>query len=272
MTACAATAASETGSRSCWRRSIPGRKRWPLSLPRHGRRKRICADALRAKPALDGRSTTAPRARRTYRSPSPTILDPLHRANRLVTAGATGARRYHDKTTRLPPSSPISEVAKEETSRRVMIMGIHIRFGLSRAAIAAVLLLPAVQGLAQTPEPSAGNPAINNTPAPSSGGTVSPSMASPSNEANIPKGSNPEGGSGNLGPGSGATPSSSASETPVRSQTAINQQSSTDESRPAQTATDPNAGMNNRGSGQSSSNVDSMPQGKFTSPPNADAE
>jgi hypothetical protein len=150
-------------------------------------------------------------------------------------------------------------------------MGIHIRFGLSGAALTAMLLLSALQSSAQTPEPAAGNPAINNTPAPSGGGAAPP-MASPSNEANIPKGSNPEGGSGNLGPGSGATPSTSASENSMPSQTANNPQSSVNDSQPGQTAADPNARINNNRGGRSSGNVDSTPQGRYASPPNVDAK
>ena len=152
------------------------------------------------------------------------------------------------------------------------MMGIHIRFGLSGAAFAALLLLPVAQGSAQTPEQGAGNPAINNTPAPSSGGAVPPRMASPSNEANIPKGSNPDGGSGNLGPGSGGTPSSTASDDSMPSQTGSNPQSSVNDAQPSQTATNPNAGITSGGSGRSSGDVDSMGQGKYTSPPNVDAE
>ena len=151
-------------------------------------------------------------------------------------------------------------------------MGTHVRFGLSGAALAAVLLLPPAQGSAQAPEQGAGNPAINNTPTPSGGGAAVPGMASPSNEANIPKGSNPEGGSGNLGPGGGGMPSSTASDNSMPGQTSNNPQSSVNDSQPSQTATNPNAGVSSNGSGASSSNVDSMPPGKYTSPPNVDAE
>jgi len=150
-------------------------------------------------------------------------------------------------------------------------MGTHIRLSLSGAAIVAALLLQPVQGSAQTPEPAAGNPAISNTPAPSGAGTTSPGMASPSNEANIPKGSNPNGGSGNLGPGSGGTPSSSASDNSMPSQTANNPQSSVNDSRPSPTPTGSTVDTTS-GSGQSSGNVDSMPQGKFASPRNTDPE
>ena len=160
-------------------------------------------------------------------------------------------------------------------------MGIHIRFGLSGAALAALLLLPVAASFAQTPEPAAGNPAINTTPKPSAGDAVtsgsgsdaaSPSMASPSNEPNIPKGSNPDGGSGNLGAGSGATPSSTASDNSMPSQTGNNPQSSVNDSPPSQTAIDPNAAGSSNPSPSAGSTGGSMPQGKYTSPPNADAE
>jgi hypothetical protein len=144
-------------------------------------------------------------------------------------------------------------------------MGIHIRLGLSGAALAAVLLLPPVLASAQTPEPAAGNPAINNTPKPDS--VATPGMASPSNEANIPKGSNPNSGNGNLAPGSGGTPSSSASDNSMPSQTGANAQSGINDSRP-QTATKPDNAAGNEGQSPSpSNNADSMPQGKYASPP-----
>ena len=157
------------------------------------------------------------------------------------------------------------------------------QFGFNLAAIAftAALLLSPVLVAAQTPEPAAGNPAINNTPKPSTGDTVtsgmgnaaSPSMASPSNEANIPKGSNPNSGSGNLSAGSGATPSSTASDNSTPSQTEQNPQSSVNDSRPSQTATNPNADMRNSSSEPSSSPASGpMPQGKYASPPTTDAE
>jgi hypothetical protein len=157
---------------------------------------------------------------------------------------------------------------------RRVIMGIHIRFGLSGVALAAALVLAPGFVSAQTPEPAAGNPAINTTPKPSTGGAVSsgrgnaasPSMASPSNEANIPKGSNPNSGNGNLGPGSGATPSSSASGSSMPSQTGANAQSGINDSKPSQTATNPDADTTSGSSG-SGSDVDSMPQGKYASPP-----
>ena len=103
----------------------------------------------------------------------------------------------------------------------------QFRFSLSSIAFAALFLLSPALVSAQTPEPAAGNPAIDNTPKPSTGSAVtsgsgnaaSPSMASPSNEANIPKGSNPNSGSGNLSAGSGATPSSTASDNSMPSQT-----------------------------------------------------
>lgn len=73
---------------------------------------------------------------------------------------------------------------------------------------AAIASAPSL-ALAQTPEPAAGNPAINGIPAPDA--ARSP-MASPSSEAQIPKGSNPDSGSGNLAAGSGATPPAQAFE------------------------------------------------------------
>ncbi len=156
----------------------------------------------------------------------------------------------------------------------------QIRFGLAGVALAALFLLSPALVAAQTPEPAAGNPAIDHTPKPSTGNTVtsgsgnaaSPSMASPSNEANIPKGSNPNSASGNLSAGSGATPSSTASDNSMPSQTGINPQSSINDSRPSQTATNPDAGMNS-GSDQSASPASGpMPQGKYASPPTTDAE
>lgn len=160
-------------------------------------------------------------------------------------------------------------------------MRTQFRFNLSTIAVTAALLLSPVLVSAQTPEPAAGNPAIDNTPKPSAGNTVtsgsgnaaSPSMASPSNEANIPKGSNPNSGSGNLSAGSGATPSSTASDNSTPSQTGKNAQSSVNDSRPSQTATNPNADTSNSGSAQSSSPAGGpMPQGKYASPPTTDAE
>jgi hypothetical protein len=155
----------------------------------------------------------------------------------------------------------------------------HSSFGLSTVALAAVLLLPPILASAQTPEPAAGNPAIINTPNPSSGDTVtsgsggaaSPSMASPSNEANIPKGSNPDSANGNLGPGSGGTPSSSASDNSMPSQTGANAQSGINDSRPSQTATNPDAGMNTGSSG-TSSGAAPLSQGQYASPPTTDAK
>ena len=146
-----------------------------------------------------------------------------------------------------------------------------IRFRLASPALAlGLVLLPALAS-AQTEEPAAGNPAIIQTPTPSTGAGARPNMASPSNEDNIPKGSNPEGGSGNRGAGSGATPPSSAREQPTPSQTGNNPQSSINESRPSQTATNPNADMSSGEHGTSSGaagiNPESMPQGKYASPP-----
>jgi hypothetical protein len=157
----------------------------------------------------------------------------------------------------------------------------QLGFNLSAIAVTAALLLAPGLATAQTPEPAAGNPAIDNTPKPSTGDAVTsgmdnaagPSMASPSNEANIPKCSNPNGGSGNLSAGSGATPSSTASDNSMPSQTGQNPQSSVNDSRPSQTAANPNADMSNSGSEQSSSPASGpMPQGKYASPPTTDAE
>jgi len=153
----------------------------------------------------------------------------------------------------------------------------HIRFGLSSIALATLFLLPPALVAAQTPEPAAGNPAINTTPKPSTGGSVSsglgnaasPGMASPSNEANIPKGSNPDSGSGNLSAGSGATPSSTASDNSQPSQTGNNPQSSVNDSRPSQTATNPDAGTSGSAAPDAS---DSSAQGKYAAPPTTDAE
>jgi hypothetical protein len=153
-----------------------------------------------------------------------------------------------------------------------------MRKRLSCIALATMFLLPATFALAQTPEPAAGNPAIDNTPKPSSGSGVtsglgnsaSPSMASPSNEANIPKGSNPNGASGNLGAGSGATPSSTASDDSMPSQTGPNAQSGINDSRP-QTATKPDNAAGNEGQSPSpANNAGPMPQGQYTSPPTTD--
>jgi hypothetical protein len=159
---------------------------------------------------------------------------------------------------------------EENLSRRIMVVGIRIGFGLSGAAMAAVLLLSPVVSVAQTPAPAAGNPAINDTPSP--GSAAAPGIASPSNETNIPKGSNPEGGSGNLSAGSGATPSSTASDNPMPSQTGNNPQSSVNDGQPSQTATNPNAASSGSGSSSCGRGPDSMPQGRYASPPNDDAE
>jgi len=145
-----------------------------------------------------------------------------------------------------------------------------IRFGLARPALAlGLVLLPALAS-AQTEEPAAGNPAIIHTPTPSTGAAAQSNMASPSNEANIPKGSNPEGSSGNLGAGSGATPPSSAMEQPMPSQTGNNPQSSINDSRPNQTAANPDADQGGGDQAPTSeaggTNPDSMTQGKYASP------
>ena len=123
------------------------------------------------------------------------------------------------------------------------------------------IALPIVLGLtsvasAQTPEPAAGNPAINSTPSPSNsngvqsglsqsgmgeGGTVT-TPSSPSSAEAIPKGSNPDSGSGNMAAGSGATPSAESSDGTSPSQTANNP--------------DDNAG-----------GAAPMSQGRYTSPP-----
>lgn len=130
------------------------------------------------------------------------------------------------------------------------------RFWLSSLSISTAFALAPVLAQAQTPEPAAGNPAINSTPAP--GGTQAP-MASPSSEAQIPKGSNPEGGSGNTAAGSGATPSSQASEGNTSSsmmpQTASKPESSSDSGA---------MGSNTNGS---KAPTDTMPTGKYASPP-----
>jgi hypothetical protein len=152
----------------------------------------------------------------------------------------------------------------------------HLRISLSTVALTALLLMP-VMASAQTPEPAAGNPAINNTPKPSGGDSVtsgmgnstSPSMASPSNEENIPKGSNPNSANGNLGPGSGGTPSSSASDNSMPSQTGANARSGINDSRPSQTATDPDAKSSTT---SGASGADSVSPGKYSAPPNTDAE
>ena len=122
-------------------------------------------------------------------------------------------------------------------------------------SLSAVLLAAALVGApssapAQMPEPAAGNPAINSTPQP--GATASP-MASPSSELQIPKGSNPDSGSGNMAAGSGATPSTQSLE------------SGSPNAMP-QTANNPDAGS---GASQpdSAGQTDPMPQGKYASPP-----
>jgi hypothetical protein len=134
------------------------------------------------------------------------------------------------------------------------------------------LTLPIILGLspialAQTPEPAAGNPAINSMPTPSSGDQVQsgqpqnqnnlapsdvPAMASPSSEAAIPKGSNPDSGSGNMAAGSGAMP--------APTDNMSNQGSITN----PQTATSPEAGNADRSPANDSA---PMPQGRYTSPP-----
>jgi hypothetical protein len=108
------------------------------------------------------------------------------------------------------------------------------------------LPLPAMLLLAATVV-SAQTPAINPTPQ-ASGSAAPQTMASPSNEANIPKGSNPESASGNLSPGSGATLPSTASDTPTPSQTANNPESTTNDNA-------------------AGGNADAVPQGKYASPP-----
>jgi len=144
-----------------------------------------------------------------------------------------------------------------------------ISWPFASASLALSLLVAPLAASAQTPDPAAGNPAINTTPAPSGGDRVAP-MASPSNEANIPKGSNPEGGSGNLGPGSGATPSSSAAERPMPSQTANNPDSNINDAQPSAT---PSGGAATGESGPSASNgADNAAQGRYASPPNVNAE
>ena len=126
---------------------------------------------------------------------------------------------------------------------------------LSSVTLAALFLLSPAVVSAQTPEPAAG-------------------MASPSNEANIPKGSNPNSGSGNLSAGSGATPSSTASDNSMPSQTGNNPQSSINDSRPSQTATNPDVGMSS-GDQSSSSPADGaspMAQGQYAAPPTTDVK
>lgn len=133
-------------------------------------------------------------------------------------------------------------------------------FWLSGLSLAAAVLLAPTLAPAQTPEPAAGNPAINGTPAP--GGTQVPMasapMASPSSEAQIPKGSNPDSGSGNMAAGSGATPSPQALDNSVSSPL-------------PQTANNPDSSGNNAAMGSntngSKSPEDTMPQGKYASPP-----
>jgi hypothetical protein len=143
---------------------------------------------------------------------------------------------------------------------------------LSSIALAALFLLPPALVSAQTPEPAAGNPAINSTPTP--GTAAIPQMASPSNEANIPKGSNPNSGSGNLSAGSGATPSSTASDNSMPSQTGNNPQSSINDSRPSQTATNPDAGMSSGDQSPSSpaNGASPMAQGQYAAPPTTDVK
>lgn len=125
---------------------------------------------------------------------------------------------------------------------------------------AAILIAPGLL-LAQTPEPAAGNPAIDVTPAPGVSQSLKahPSpMASPSSEAQIPKGSNPESGSGNMAAGSGATPPSPSAENPPASvlpQTA---------SKPDDSGNRSATGTNGNGSRGPS---DTMPTGKYASPP-----
>lgn len=124
---------------------------------------------------------------------------------------------------------------------------------LSGLSLAAILIAPSLAP-AQTPESAAGNPAINGgTPAP--GGTRSP-MASPSSEAQIPKGSNPDSGRGNLSPGSGATPPAQAS-------------GNSSPNMMPQTANNPDSGSGTMGTNTngSKSPEDTMPQGKYAAPP-----
>jgi hypothetical protein len=95
-------------------------------------------------------------------------------------------------------------------------------------------------------------------------------MASPSSESSIPKGSNPEGGSGNLSASSGATPPAQASETPTTMpQTANNPDQA---SGSAATTDTGSASDNSASSGTGSSSTDSMPQGKYASPPDLGAQ
>lgn len=129
----------------------------------------------------------------------------------------------------------------------------RIRFLLSGMTLPVLLAAAPLAVSAQTPEPAAGNPAINTTP-PASGSGSGSTMASPSNAANIPAGSNPDSGSGNLAAGSGATPSSQASDNPTPSQTADNPDAAPDQAAPD--GADGTAGSD-----------DSMPQGKYASPP-----
>src|ERR1700722_14366933 len=82
------------------------------------------------------------------------------------------------------------------------------RFWLSGLSLAAAVLLAPTLVPAQTPEPAVGNPAINGT---STAGSPPAPMASPSSQAQIPKGSNPDSGSVNMAAGSGTTPSPEAS-------------------------------------------------------------
>jgi hypothetical protein len=138
------------------------------------------------------------------------------------------------------------------------------RFWLSGLSLAAAVLLAPTLVPAQTPEPAADNPAINGTPAP---GTTQSQMASPSSEVQIPKGSNPDSGSGNMAAGSGATPPAQASGQASGNSAAIALPQTA--SNPDDSGTSGAMGTNTNGS---KSPDDTMPQGKYASPPTSSSQ
>jgi hypothetical protein len=161
-------------------------------------------------------------------------------------------------------------IAGLEKSWEGEIMRRHICVWIRGLPLAVIMVALPTLVLAQTPEPAAGNPAVNNTPSPS-GGNGAGNMASPSNAGNIPKGSNPEGGSGNLSAGSGATPPSAATEQATPSQTANNPESSINDNAPGDHSSRGN-GLSARpprdnSASNGAASPDSMPQGRYASPP-----
>lgn len=141
----------------------------------------------------------------------------------------------------------------------------RIRFWLSTATLPVLLAAAPLAASAQTPEPAAGNPAINTTP-PASGSAST--MASPSNATNIPKGSNPDSGSGNIAAGSGATPSSQATDhSTTPSQTADNPNATPDQATPSAGGANADTSPMGDNTNGSNSGDGSMPQGKYASPP-----